>query len=261
MSIPLGRERLSAGVAEAKSMSSMADADVTAMSKMIEGEVAAAREQVLAARTRLATTREKILPLAKQALTLTNLELRRRADAARLGARGRAPGARHADGGGHRRDEARDGLGQARTGDRRGEGRRGLIEYGRAHAMAFDPGSRGKLGLRQLERFQGDTLFDRHRARACCAADCLPRKELYESWEVARRARRRFRGGRVVDLACGHGARRAPASCCSTTRSAAAIAVDMRIPDERGEARRGDRARVAAARGAGRARAERDSTR
>ncbi len=71
VSLPLGRERLSAGVAEAKSMSSMADADVTAMSKMIEGEVAAAREQVLAARTRLATTREKILPLAKQALTLT----------------------------------------------------------------------------------------------------------------------------------------------------------------------------------------------
>ncbi len=38
-----------------------------------------------------------------------------------------------------------------------------------------------------------------------CEAECLPRKELFEAWEVARRARRYFRGGRVVDLACGHG--------------------------------------------------------
>jgi methyltransferase family protein len=42
-------------------------------------------------------------------------------------------------------------------------------------------------------------------ARAVCHAGCLPRKELYEAWEVARRARRLFRGGRVVDLAAGHG--------------------------------------------------------
>ena len=33
----------------------------------------------------------------------------------------------------------------------------------------------------------------------------LPRKELYENWEMARRVRRRFRGGRVVDVAGGHG--------------------------------------------------------
>jgi len=54
------------------------------------------------------------------------------------------------------------------------------------------------------DRFGGDGLFDKV-ARVVCGADCLPRKELYESWEVARRVRRRFRGGRVVDLACGHG--------------------------------------------------------
>ena len=42
-------------------------------------------------------------------------------------------------------------------------------------------------------------------ARAVCGAGCLPRKELFEAWEVARRARRLFRGGRVVDLAAGHG--------------------------------------------------------
>jgi hypothetical protein len=47
-------------------------------------------------------------------------------------------------------------------------------------------------------------LFDRI-GRAVCAAGCLPRKELYEAWEVARRARRLFRGGRVVDLGGGHG--------------------------------------------------------
>jgi hypothetical protein len=33
----------------------------------------------------------------------------------------------------------------------------------------------------------------------------VPRKELFETWEIARRARRRFRGGRVVDMAAGHG--------------------------------------------------------
>ena len=68
----------------------------------------------------------------------------------------------------------------------------------------MDQASRNRLTNRQLERFPGENLFDRI-ARAVCRAGCLPRKELYEAWEVARRVRRRFRGGRVVDLACGHG--------------------------------------------------------
>jgi hypothetical protein len=55
-----------------------------------------------------------------------------------------------------------------------------------------------------VDRFPTEGLFDRI-ARAVCAAGCLPRKELYEAWEVARRTRRLFRGGRVVDLAGGHG--------------------------------------------------------
>jgi hypothetical protein len=38
-----------------------------------------------------------------------------------------------------------------------------------------------------------------------CHAGCLPRKELYEAWEMARRVRRLFRGGRVIDLNAGHG--------------------------------------------------------
>jgi hypothetical protein len=69
---------------------------------------------------------------------------------------------------------------------------------------AFAHGSSGRLTAHDLGRFTGDTLFDRI-ARAVCAAGCLPRKELYEAWEMARRVRRVCRGGRVVDLAGGHG--------------------------------------------------------
>ena len=68
----------------------------------------------------------------------------------------------------------------------------------------FSLSSRGRLTDRDLDRFAGDNLFDRI-ARAVCHAGCLPRKELYEAWETARRARRLFRGGRVVDLGGGHG--------------------------------------------------------
>jgi hypothetical protein len=68
----------------------------------------------------------------------------------------------------------------------------------------FSPASRGRLTRHDLERFPDDTLFDRL-ARTVCEAGCLPRKELYEAWEVARRARRLFRGGRVLDLGGGHG--------------------------------------------------------
>lgn len=68
----------------------------------------------------------------------------------------------------------------------------------------FSSGSKARLTEHDLPRFSGETLFDGI-ARAVCRAGCLPRKELYEAWEVARRARRLLRGGRVVDLAAGHG--------------------------------------------------------
>jgi hypothetical protein len=68
----------------------------------------------------------------------------------------------------------------------------------------FAPSSKARLTNHDLGRFTGDTLFDRV-ARVVCGAGCLPRKELFEAWEVARRVRRRFRGGRVVDLCAGHG--------------------------------------------------------
>ena len=70
--------------------------------------------------------------------------------------------------------------------------------------MTFSPSSKTRLTDRDLARFSGPSLFERL-ARAVCHAGCLPRKELYEAWEMARRIRRVFRGGRVVDLAAGHG--------------------------------------------------------
>lgn len=73
-----------------------------------------------------------------------------------------------------------------------------------ASPVTFSLSSKARLTDRDLERFRGDSLFDRL-ARAVCHAGCLPRKELYEGWEMARRVRRRFRGGRIVDLAAGHG--------------------------------------------------------
>src|SRR5690242_17389893 len=69
---------------------------------------------------------------------------------------------------------------------------------------SFSPASRARLTVHDLDRFQGQTLLARI-GRAVCRAGCLPRKELFESWETARRIRRLFRGGRVVDLCGGHG--------------------------------------------------------
>lgn len=68
----------------------------------------------------------------------------------------------------------------------------------------MDRSSRSRLTRHQIPRFPGDTLFERL-ARTVCEAECLPRKELYEAWEVAKRIRRRVRGGVVHDCAGGHG--------------------------------------------------------
>jgi hypothetical protein len=94
--------------------------------------------------------------------------------------------------------------------------------------VSFDPASRSRLTLHDAHRFEGDTLFNRV-ARSLCEAACVPRKELYEAWEVARRARRRFRGGRVLDLACGH-ALVAQLMLLLDDSSAVALAVDNKLP-------------------------------
>jgi hypothetical protein len=94
--------------------------------------------------------------------------------------------------------------------------------------MVFSPSSRARLTNRDLDRFPGDTLFHRV-ARAVCHAGCLPRKEMYEAWEMARRVRRLFRGGRIVDLGAGHGLL-AQVMLLLDDSSAAALAVDRTLP-------------------------------
>jgi len=92
----------------------------------------------------------------------------------------------------------------------------------------MDRSSRNRLNEKLLHQFTGDTLFDTI-ARVVCRSGCLPRKELYEAWEVARRVRRRFRGRRVVDLACGHGLL-AQIMLLLDDSSPGAVAVDRRLP-------------------------------
>lgn len=92
----------------------------------------------------------------------------------------------------------------------------------------FSHSSRGRLTDRDLGRFPGNTLFHRV-ARSVCHAGCLPRKELYEAWEMARRVRRLFRGGRVVDLGGGHGLL-AQVMLLLDDSSAVAVVVDTALP-------------------------------
>jgi hypothetical protein len=84
------------------------------------------------------------------------------------------------------------------------------------------------LTTRDLGRFPSATLFDRV-ARTVCEAGCLPRKELYEAWEMARRVRRLFRGGRVLDLGGGHGLL-AHIMLLLDDSSPSAIVVDRTLP-------------------------------
>ena len=88
--------------------------------------------------------------------------------------------------------------------------------------------SRNRLTDYDLGRFPADTLLH-HVARAACHAACLPRKELYEAWETARRVRRLFRGGRIVDLAAGHGLL-AQLMLILDDTSPLALAVDQVVP-------------------------------
>ena len=88
--------------------------------------------------------------------------------------------------------------------------------------------SRNRLTEKEIFLFPSESLFDKV-GRAVCKAGCLPRKELFEAWEVARRVRRRFRGGRVVDLACGHGLTAALLLILDNS-SPVALAVDRTLP-------------------------------
>lgn len=94
--------------------------------------------------------------------------------------------------------------------------------------MSFSTSSRARLTEHDIGRFPGETLFDRI-GRAVCGAGALPRRELFEAWEVARRVRRRFKGGRVVDIAGGHGLL-AHVLLLLDRSSASAVVVDRVLP-------------------------------
>lgn len=93
-------------------------------------------------------------------------------------------------------------------------------------------GSRNKLTPSHARHYPGDGLLD-VLGRAVCAADCLPRKELHEAFELASRVRRVFPRGRVVDLACGQGL---VAWCMLLLGDDddTALAVDVRLPANHG---------------------------
>ncbi len=88
--------------------------------------------------------------------------------------------------------------------------------------------AKNRLTEKETFLFPGDSLFDKL-ARTVCKAGTLPRKELFEAWETAKRVRRKFRGGRIVDLACGHGLTAHIMMLLDNT-SSEAIAVDYEIP-------------------------------
>ena len=88
--------------------------------------------------------------------------------------------------------------------------------------------SKNRLTPQQQEFFSGSSLFDKI-ARAVCRAGTLPRKELHEGWEMAKRVLRRYRGGRILDLACGHGLL-AHIMLILDDSSKIGIAVDKEIP-------------------------------
>lgn len=94
--------------------------------------------------------------------------------------------------------------------------------------MTFSSSSRNRLTPHDLGRFATDTLFDRL-GRAVSYAGCVPRKELYEAWEVARRVRRLHRGGRIVDAGGGHGLL-AQVMLLLDDSSPAAVVVDRTTP-------------------------------
>jgi outer membrane protein TolC len=68
VSLPIWRGRLRAGVAEAEAMRDMARADLDAMARMVEGQAAAALNQVEAARQRYLAVRDDVLPRARFAI-------------------------------------------------------------------------------------------------------------------------------------------------------------------------------------------------
>lgn len=70
--------------------------------------------------------------------------------------------------------------------------------------MVWSRRSRSRLNSHDLKYFPTDSLLDRI-GQTLCMGSRLPRKELFESWEVAKRVARHIKGGPIYDLAGGHG--------------------------------------------------------
>jgi outer membrane protein TolC len=68
VSLPIWRDKLRAGVAEAQAMRAMSEADLRAMTRMIEGDAAAAISQLRAARDRQSAINADVLPRARMAI-------------------------------------------------------------------------------------------------------------------------------------------------------------------------------------------------
>ncbi len=68
VSLPIWRGKLRAGVAEAQAMRAMSEAELRAMTRMIEGDAAVAVHQVRAARDRQSAIRTDVLPRARMAI-------------------------------------------------------------------------------------------------------------------------------------------------------------------------------------------------
>ena len=68
VSLPIWRGKLRAGVAEARAMRAMSEAELRAMTRMIEGDAAVAVHQVRAARDRQSAIRTDVLPRARMAI-------------------------------------------------------------------------------------------------------------------------------------------------------------------------------------------------
>jgi outer membrane protein, heavy metal efflux system len=68
LSLPIWRDKLHAGVAEAQAMRAMSEADLRAMTRMIEGDAAVAINQLQATRDRQAALTSDVLPRARMAI-------------------------------------------------------------------------------------------------------------------------------------------------------------------------------------------------
>ena len=68
ISLPIWRDKLHAGVAEAQAMRAMSEADLRAMTRMIEGDAAVAVNQLQATRDRQAALTSDVLPRARMVI-------------------------------------------------------------------------------------------------------------------------------------------------------------------------------------------------